>query len=122
MDELTGLPNRARLNQYLDSTIDTMHKAGRRMALLLIDLDHFKDINDRLGHEAGDRVLKGVAAQLVSEPFAGQMAARLGGDEFVLVIENEQLLADLPGTLELLLGKLRFEVGREGETILASAT
>jgi diguanylate cyclase (GGDEF)-like protein len=122
VDELTGLPNRARLNQYLDSTIDTMHKAGRRMALLLIDLDHFKDINDRLGHEAGDRVLKGVAAQLVSEPFAGQMAARLGGDEFVLVIENEQLLADLPATLELLLGKLRFEVGREGETILASAT
>ena len=54
--------------------------------------------------------------------FRSQMAARLGGDEFVLVIENEQLLADLPATLELLLGKLRFEVGREGETILASAT
>jgi len=90
--------------------------------VLLIDLDHFKDVNDQLGHEAGDRVLNGVAAQLLGEPFAGQMAARLGGDEFVLVLEDEQLLADLPGTLDLLLGKLRFEIGREGEIMPVSAT
>ncbi|MAL00051.1 MAG: GGDEF domain-containing protein [Citromicrobium sp.] len=121
-DVLTGLPNRARLTEYLDDGISCKRKHGTPMAVLLIDLDHFKDVNDQLGHEAGDRVLNGVAAQLLGEPFAGQMAARLGGDEFVLVLEDEQLLADLPGTLDLLLGKLRFEIGREGEIMPVSAT
>lgn len=122
LDELTRLANRTRLNQYLDDGIVSNRAHARPMAALLIDVDNFKDINDRLGHEAGDRVLKGVAAQLMSDPFEGQLAARLGGDEFVLVLESETLLADLPGTLDLLLGKLRFEVGREGETMSVSAT
>ena len=122
LDDLTGLPNRARLNQYLDDVIANSRNHSRPMAVLLIDLDQFKDINDHLGHEAGDRVLKGVAAQLMGDPFADQLAARLGGDEFVLVLESEFLLADLPGTLDLLLAKLRFEVGREGETMPVSAT
>ncbi|MEL7691316.1 sensor domain-containing diguanylate cyclase [Citromicrobium bathyomarinum] len=121
-DPLTGLPNRARLNQYLDDGISCSRKHGTPMAVLLIDLDHFKDVNDQLGHEAGDRVLNGVAAQLLGEPFAGQMAARLGGDEFVLVLEDEHLLADLPATLDLLLGKLRFGIGRESEIMPVSAT
>lgn len=121
-DELTGLPNRARLNQYLDDVISSSRKHSKPMAVLLIDLDHFKDVNDRLGHEAGDRVLKGVAAELTSDSLASQLAARLGGDEFVMVLESEHLLADLSGTLELLLGKLRFEVGREGEKMSVSAT
>lgn len=122
VDDLTGLPNRARLNQYLDSAIDSASSASRPMAVLLIDLDHFKEVNDRLGHEAGDRVLKEVAGQLVSAPFAGQLSARLGGDEFVLVIENEELLADLEATLASLLGRLRFEVGREDQNLRVSAT
>ncbi|NCP18797.1 MAG: diguanylate cyclase [Erythrobacter sp.] len=122
VDELTGLPNRARLNHYLNDSIEEFQRSGGEMALALIDLDHFKQVNDDLGHEAGDRVLKGIAAQLVSEPFAGQLSARLGGDEFVMVIQNQELLADLEGTLQLLLERLRFEVGYEGETIQVSAT
>ena len=121
-DVLTGLPNRARLTEYLDDGISCKRKHGTPMAVLLIDLDHFKDVNDRLGHEAGDRVLKGVAAQLTSDPLSSDLAARLGGDEFVVVLESERLLADLPGTLELLLERLRFEVGRQGEKMLVSAT
>jgi len=122
VDELTGLPNRARLNQYLDDLLENARKARTGMALLLIDLDYFKEVNDRFGHEAGDHVLTDVAAQLVSEPFTGQFCARLGGDEFVMVIENADLLADLEGALSALLGRLRFEVVREGEPLIVSAT
>lgn len=122
VDDLTGLPNRARLNQYIDDAIMGKRRAGKQLAVLLIDLDHFKEINDLLGHEAGDRVLKEIASQLVSEPFAGQFSARLGGDEFVMVVENADLLADLQGTLSTLLDRLRFEVSRDGETLTVSAT
>ena len=123
VDDLTGLPNRARLNGFLDEAIIRKRKHGRDMAVVLIDLDHFKEVNDEHGHEAGDRVLKKVAGQLVGHPFSGQLAARLGGDEFVLVIEDEKLLADLPGTLDTLLAKLRFEVaGSEGSKHAVSAT
>lgn len=122
VDDLTGLPNRARLNQYLDDAIVSSRKTGKDLALLLFDLDHFKEINDLLGHEAGDKVLKEIASQLVREPFAGQFAARLGGDEFVMVIENSDLLADLEGTLSTLLDQLRFEVSREDENLTVSAT
>jgi len=122
VDDLTGLPNRARLNQYIDDAITGKRQAGKELAVLLIDLDHFKEINDLLGHEAGDKVLKEIASQLVSEPFAGQFSARLGGDEFVMVIENADLLADLESTLSTLLGRLRFEVAREGESLTVSAT
>ncbi|GAB5349419.1 sensor domain-containing diguanylate cyclase [Alteriqipengyuania sp. 357] len=122
VDDLTGLANRARLNQYLDDTIASNREQGRQMALLLIDLDHFKAVNDQLGHEAGDRVLKKTASQLASEPFSGQMAARYGGDEFVMVIEDDRLIEDIEGTLDTLLDKLRFKIGREGEDLRVSAT
>ena len=122
VDELTGLPNRARLNQYLDRTIDSASQSGRAMAMLLIDLDHFKEVNDRLGHEAGDRVLKNVAVQLLSEPFANQLSARLGGDEFVMVTENEALLLDLEGSMQQLLDKLRMEIGEGEDRMQVSAT
>ncbi len=122
VDDLTGLPNRARLNQYIDDAVMGKRRAGKELAVLLIDLDHFKEINDLLGHEAGDKVLKEIASQLVREPFAGQFSARLGGDEFVMVIENTDLLADLQGTLATLLGRLRFEVSRDGESLMVSAT
>ena len=122
VDELTGLPNRARLNQFLDCAIDSASRESRPLALLLIDLDHFKAVNDRLGHEAGDRVLKETAAQLVGRPFAGQFAARLGGDEFVMLIENEALLGDLDGSLDDLLDKLKFEVGEGDDRLQVSAT
>jgi len=122
VDELTGLPNRARLNQFLDSAIDSACSAGRPLALLLIDLDHFKAVNDEFGHEAGDRVLIDAAAQLVGPPFGGQFAARLGGDEFVMVIEKEALLQDLDETLALLLEKLKSEVGEGENRLQVSAT
>jgi diguanylate cyclase (GGDEF)-like protein len=80
-DPLTGLPNRAALGAELS------RRAGTRYALLLIDLDEFKTVNDTLGHTAGDGVLVAVARILGSLP--GTFAARLGGDEFIAITDAD---------------------------------
>lgn len=89
-DPLTGLANRTALKQQLEQTL---HRAQRRhstVALMLLDLDGFKSINDRLGHEAGDQVLLQVAQNLLSCARETDLVARLGGDEFVLLCEDIQ--------------------------------
>lgn len=88
-DALTGLPNRAMVEQELDLTLARARRAGAAAALMYIDLDEFKEVNDRLGHAAGDRLLAAVATRLRSVLRAGDVLARHGGDEFLL------LLADL---------------------------
>ncbi len=85
-DALTGLPNRAQFNEVLDATI--AGPAAGRHALLFIDLDGFKPINDSLGHEAGDAALKIVAGRLRHDLAAGDFVARLGGDEFVAIARD----------------------------------
>ena len=88
-DALTGLANRALLQQRLDQIIMHARACGQQAALVFLDLDGFKDINDSLGHEGGDLLLCEVAARLAHHVRAGDTVARLGGDEFVV------LLADL---------------------------
>jgi diguanylate cyclase (GGDEF)-like protein len=92
-DALTGLPNRRGLNEALDRVLPACTPT-RMTAVYLLDLDGFKPINDRLGHEAGDEVLVGVARRLESLVRASDVVARLGGDEFVVVA------AGLPGDAE----------------------
>ncbi|HKE97162.1 MAG TPA: EAL domain-containing protein [Povalibacter sp.] len=88
-DPLTQLPNRRKLFDHLHLAIVRARTAGTRVALLFIDLDNFKTINDSLGHEFGDRVLQAVGERLrQSSIFAGSFSARLGGDEFTVVCEN----------------------------------
>lgn len=87
-DPLTGLPNRGLL---LDRLERTLRRAGRQLhsfALLFIDLDDFKDINDRCGHLAGDQVLKEVAHDLAAALRDSDTVARIGGDEFAVLIED----------------------------------
>ncbi len=86
-DPLTGLANRAALYAHLDHALHRARRSGAALALLMIDLDGFKAVNDRLGHEAGDRVLVEVAERLNRCARGGDLLARLGGDEFVLVAE-----------------------------------
>ncbi len=87
-DPLTQLPNRRRLFTHLQALMAHPPPAGSRLALLFIDLDNFKTINDSLGHEFGDRVLQAVGERLRKSPlFAGAFAARLGGDEFTIVFD-----------------------------------
>jgi diguanylate cyclase (GGDEF)-like protein/PAS domain S-box-containing protein len=87
-DSLTGLPNRAMFGQLLGHAIDSGQRYNRDFAVLFIDLDRFKAINDTLGHHAGDELLQTVAARLKKSVRASDVVARLGGDEFVVLIQE----------------------------------
>jgi diguanylate cyclase (GGDEF)-like protein len=87
-DELTELPNRTNFNDRAVRAIARANANGKRLAVMLIDLDGFKDINDTLGHDSGDRLLQALAADLPGEMRGGDLVARLGGDEFgILAVE-----------------------------------
>jgi diguanylate cyclase (GGDEF)-like protein/PAS domain S-box-containing protein len=87
-DLLTGLPNRHTFNTSLEHALARATRSGRPLALMLIDLDGFKAINDTHGHHAGDIVLQAVAGRLAAVQRRGDVMARLGGDEFVCVLED----------------------------------
>ncbi len=87
-DSLTELPNRATFSEALAAAIADARTRGGRFAILFVDLDHFKFINDSLGHEAGDSLLKQLAARLRASVRANDLVARLGGDEFVLLCKD----------------------------------
>jgi len=84
-DSLTTLPNRRFLQQHLLSTSTIASRDGTPIAVLMIDVDHFKRVNDTLGHNVGDVVLKEIAARLTSVCKAGEIAGRWGGEEFIVV-------------------------------------
>lgn len=87
-DPLTGLPNRRLLLDRLEHQLAASSRSGRYGALLFIDMDNFKIINDTLGHEAGDRVLGEVARRLLASVRESDTVSRLGGDEFVIILDN----------------------------------
>ncbi|WP_199610780.1 two-component system response regulator [Flocculibacter collagenilyticus] len=102
-DDLTGLPNRTALFERLDTLISNFERSTNRMAAAMLDLDGFKEVNDELGHKAGDDVLVQFAERLNEHLRSSDTAARLGGDEFVLVMTNYNELDEI---LELLTQKL----------------
>ena len=87
-DTLTGLPNRAMFNERLEQAIAQGQRHARQLAVMFIDLDRFKIINDTLGHEAGDALLREVAQRITEHLRTGDIVARLGGDEFVVLLED----------------------------------
>jgi diguanylate cyclase (GGDEF)-like protein/PAS domain S-box-containing protein len=87
-DELTGIPNRAHFQRSFEHTIAISQRQGLKSALMVIDLDRFKNINDIIGHEAGDQLLKQVAARLRTCLRDSDVLARLGGDEFVILMQD----------------------------------
>ena len=89
-DALTGLPNRTLLQERLHQALQTAQRAGTTLALLLLDLDRFKDINDTLGHHVGDQLLCAVGDRLQGVVRAPATVARLGGDEFALLLPVTQ--------------------------------
>ncbi len=95
-DALTGLPNRRAFDEALQRHVELCRRYGQRGALLLLDLDHFKQVNDTVGHAAGDDLLVGVAAVLRHGLRASDTVARLGGDEFAILLpEADGAEADL---------------------------
>ena len=91
-DPLTDLPNRILFNARLEQAIGRADRISGQLAVLFIDLDGFKQVNDAFGHEAGDQVLKDVANKLIENVRRSDTLARIGGDEFVLLIEDFQSL------------------------------
>ena len=94
-DTLTGLPNRHLFHDRLDMALSRARRLNTRMALMYVDLDKFKPINDTLGHEAGDHVLRTVAERLSTVLRKMDTVARVGGDEFVIVVEQIHTLDDI---------------------------
>jgi diguanylate cyclase (GGDEF)-like protein len=96
-DELTDLANRRRFHETLKAEITRARRFGGSVGLVLLDLDDFKQINDRYGHQAGDRVLVGIGATLRQRVRDTDLAARIGGDEFAVLLPH----TDLSGCVEL---------------------
>jgi diguanylate cyclase (GGDEF)-like protein/PAS domain S-box-containing protein len=94
-DALTGLPNRLMFNQLLNQAIRSAQRHKRQLAVFFIDLDRFKTINDSLGHDAGDRLLKEMARRFKRSLRVDDVVARLGGDEFVILSEEMERLRQI---------------------------
>lgn len=94
-DALTMLPNRHWLSAFLPEALRGSDRRDSSLALLFIDLDNFKNINDTLGHDAGDELLRSAAVRLKSVLRASDHVVRLGGDEFIVVLENVELVDDV---------------------------
>ena len=105
-DALTGLPNRRLLEDRLIQLLAQAHRDQRSVAIMFIDLDRFKAINDSLGHAAGDEVLREMAARLKSTLRDSDTVARIGGDEFVLIVGAIQSPAAIPAIAEKLMAQL----------------
>jgi diguanylate cyclase (GGDEF)-like protein/PAS domain S-box-containing protein len=120
-DALTGLPNRALFNDRLEHALQTAARHGEPVAVLFLDLDRFKVVNDSLGHEAGDRLLIEAGERFTSCLRAGDTIARLGGDEFAILVEgvsgDEAHLA-----ADRILNELRLPFRLAGQEIYATAS
>ena len=99
-DELTSLPNRALLNDRLEHGITLARRHGRQMAVLFIDLDHFKHINDSLGHLIGDQILKAVARRIALCIRNSDTVSRQGGDEFIVLLSEVNRAEDAESIAE----------------------
>ncbi len=102
-DALTDLPNRALLNERLEQAIKHADRHKTQFALMMIDLDHFKHVNDSLGHPIGDELLIKIASDLVSGIRGNDTVARIGGDEFVMLLEDIEISENVAISAEKLL-------------------
>lgn len=122
-DELTGIPSRRAFNEELDQALEEAREGDDPFAIAIIDLDRFKEVNDRLGHPSGDEVLRLIASRLRSIRYLGHhFIARLGGDEFVLLVRGQHATASLAEGLKRLLSELQCAVPARENSILVSAT
>ena len=99
-DVLTNLPNRALFNDRLSHAIALAHRQGAHLAVLFVDLDRFKDVNDSFGHAVGDTLLQSVAHRLLACVRGSDTVSRRGGDEFVMLLSQAECVKDAAVTAE----------------------
>jgi diguanylate cyclase (GGDEF)-like protein/PAS domain S-box-containing protein len=116
-DALTGLPNRNAFVEQAEALVAHATARGTSLALLFIDLDHFKRVNDSLGHLAGDTLLKTVAGRITGSLRAGDLVARFGGDEFVVLLAGDTPAAGVTEVAHKLLAAISAPVEVEGASI-----
>ena len=121
-DTLTGLPNRRMLRERLEQEIRRSRRDGQQLAILFIDLDHFKEVNDTLGHDSGDQLLVEAARRIKQCVRESDTVARMGGDEFTVILADISNTDHLEPLLEKLLRSMDalFQIG--GEQVFVSAS
>lgn len=121
-DELTGLANRSLFNERLREARERVRSGGRSLALLHINLDRFKLLNESLGHEIADQLLRHIARRLSSAMPEADTIARLSGDEFAVLFDGYSNLSSLARVTNRLLGKLRVPLSVAGHELVISAS
>jgi len=121
-DVLTGLPNRMLLTDRLDRAMATACRHGNQLAVLFVDLDRFKRINDRLGHAVGDQVLQSVASRLVAGVRKSDTVSRLGGDEFVVLLSEVACAEDVACAADALRARIAAPHRIEGRDLRVTAS
>ncbi len=121
-DTLTGLPNRLLFRDHLDLAIAQTRRGGPGLALLFLDIDRFKVINDSLGHSSGDRLIREVGARLRAAVREGDTVARLGGDEFIVLLLGVDDPVKAAAVAEKVLASLRLPFRLEGRELFATTS
>lgn len=121
-DDLTGLPNRHFMETELSARLEQAHRQQQELAVVFIDLDNFKVINDTLGHHHGDNLLKAVAETLRTELRGGDLLSRFGGDEFVLLVFDFEGPESIHELVCRLISALEHEVHLEGDCYQVTAS
>ncbi len=118
VDPLTGLPNRRHLFKLLNASLERASQTNRRVGVLFLDVDNFKNINDSIGHSFGDRVLRGIAQRLQSASQPLGFAARLGGDEFTVICEDAKDLEQIRDASEQIIRAFHTPLDVDGRELI----
>ncbi|MHB1000573.1 MAG: bifunctional diguanylate cyclase/phosphodiesterase [Armatimonadota bacterium] len=121
-DPLTGLPNRLLLSDRLLQRLAQAHRKGQMLAIMFLDLDHFKDINDTKGHNEGDKILRAVAKRLTSCLREVDTVARMGGDEFTIIVSDITRPEDASTVAKKIINNLSKPFAINGDEVLISTS
>ena len=121
-DQLTGLANRQMYHDFQAKALSRARRYQRSMAVFLLDLDHFKDINDSLGHDVGDLLLKSVGERLTATVRSGDLIARLGGDEFAIIMDEVNHAEDAAMVAQKIIDSLALPHQLSGHDLIVSSS
>ena len=124
IDPLTGLHNRRYMDRFMRTVVEQAHRNGKALSMLVADIDHFKSVNDRFGHDAGDSVLKEFSARLKGSIRGVDLACRLGGEEFVVIMPETTLdrACQIAERLRVTTAAEPFKVGGTAERLTVTAS